>query len=187
MPDFGAALVALFPMLVIVVAEWVNRRRKLQTVETASALFKSLAVRSPASEAAFDILNVRLEQYVRSNLIQVNAIFWLAVSVMCIGFYLIYSGLALAFAARPQVTPALVGAGAGVLTEFIGATFLFIYKSTVAQASGFMSILERAHRIGIAVQLLDEIPETQVDAKAATRAEVIHALLEMPPPPHTEG
>ncbi|MGZ3643806.1 MAG: TRADD-N-associated membrane domain-containing protein, partial [Ktedonobacteraceae bacterium] len=54
-------------------------------------------------------------------------------------------------------TPALIGALAGIITEFIGATFLFIYRSTVQQAANYMKTLERINSVGMATKILDTI------------------------------
>jgi len=40
----------------------------------------------------------------------------------------------------------------------IGVTFMVIYRSTMAQANQFMEVLERINTVGMAVQILDTIP-----------------------------
>ena len=52
-----------------------------------------------------------------------------------------------------------------------------IYKSTMAQANQFMAILERINTVGMAIQVLDTIPNDQVELKATTKAEIIRLLL----------
>ena len=81
---------------------------------------------------AWDLARVKLELYFDRNLKQINYIFWLSVAVMVVGFGFILFGIARAFAPEGDsvntktINPAVVATIAGVITEFIGATFLFL-------------------------------------------------------------
>jgi TRADD-N domain-containing protein len=87
---------------------------------------------------------------------------------------------------HPEVTPAAkVAALSGIITQFIGATFLVIHRSTMAQANEFMTVLERINTVGMAVQVLDSIPETNAALKDKTRAEIVRLLLSTNTPPRT--
>jgi TRADD-N domain-containing protein len=77
---------------------------------------------------------------------------------------------------RGQVTSYLA-ACSGIITEFIGVTFMVIYRSTMAQANQFMEVLERINTVGMAVQILDAIPEQETQLKNSTRAEIVSLLL----------
>jgi hypothetical protein len=84
---------------------------------------------------AWDLARVKLEAYFDRNLVQVNAIFWVSVSVMIVGFGLIGYGIAAALQTPNALTPAVVGAASVVITEFIGATFMHkaaVYGKLVA-------------------------------------------------------
>lgn len=131
----------------------------------------------PAWEAA----RLRLESYFDGNLKQVNAIFYLGVAVMIVGFLFVLYGINRSLNDSRAVPISLVAAAAGIVTEFIGATFMLIYRSTLQQASSYMSILERINSVGMAVQILDSIigNETE-DLKNATRAELVRILLAPP-------
>jgi len=74
------------------------------------------------------------------------------------------------------VTPSLVAAVSGIITQFIGATFMVIYRSTMAQANDFMTVLERINTVGMAVQVLDSLPEG-TDLKNETRSQMVLLLL----------
>ena len=105
----------------------------------------------------------KIQYYMHENLRQVRWIFWLTLIAMFLGFVIIIYG------ARLQVAPPSQGAPptqlatqiivtlSGVIVEFIGATFLFIYKSTMAQANHYVSILERINNVWMAKLLLTQM------------------------------
>jgi hypothetical protein len=72
---------------------------------------------------------------------------------------------------------ALISGVAGVITEFIGATFLFLYRSTVQQAAENIKTLERINAVGMAVAILDSISPTSGDLRDRTKAELVRLLL----------
>jgi hypothetical protein len=73
-------------------------------------------------------------------------------------------------------TVPLATAIAGILSRFIGATILVIYRSTMQQASEFIAILERINTFGMALHVLDTIPE------GIERASMAALLLSQPNP-----
>ena len=122
---------------------------------------------------------IKLETYFDANLFQVGLVFWIAVVVMAIGFCFVLWGLLLSLRQTSALTSTSgISVGAGIITEFIGATFMVIYRSTVAQANEFVTVLERTNRLGIAIQILDSIPEANGDLKAQARAQVAAAVAE---------
>jgi len=124
---------------------------------------------------AWNLARVTLEQYFSRNLIQVNLVFWVAVFVMGVGFILIIVAIMLAVKST-SVTPAsLVSAISGALAQFIGATFMVIYKSTMSQANDFVAVLNGINRVGMAAQMLDGIDEGSL--KSQTRAKMAVILL----------
>jgi TRADD-N domain-containing protein len=129
-------------------------------------------------QAAWDLARVKLELYVERNLSQVQSVFWLTVVVIAAGFILIVYGVAKLYASPTAIMPALVTAGAGVLVDFIGASILVIYKSTMAQAKGYVAILERINAVGMAVQILQSLPENGA-LREPTTAEVVKDLLQL--------
>jgi len=138
---------------------------------------------------AWDLARIKLEAYFDRNLFQVNQVFWLAVVMMMVGFGFVLAAVVMSLN-HPQITPAALVAGlSGIITQFIGATFLVIYKSTMAQANEFMSVLERINTVGMAVQVLDSIPDTNAALKDQTRAQIVELLLStsVRPKPRTKG
>lgn len=120
------------------------------------------------AKPVWDMAQITLESYFNRNLSQIRWIFWLSVTVMSLGFILILYGVALGYQnPNENWIVAAIGGVAGVITEFIGATFLFIYKSSIQQADKYAEILERMNFVGMAMQMLDSIAEQDKDAKSS--------------------
>ncbi len=54
---------------------------------------------------------------------------------------------------------AMISAAAGVLVEFIGATLMVIYRSTMSQAERYMRVLERINAVGMSVMIIGSIKD----------------------------
>jgi hypothetical protein len=153
------------------------QERKEKQIDTAS----SLARANPATARyAWDLAQIKLEAYFDRNLIQVNLVFWVALIVMGIGFLFVLVGVWLAYRRPEVIAPPLVAAVSGIITQFIGVTFMVIYKSTMSQANEFMTVLERINSVGMAVQILDSLKEG-TELKDKTRADLA-TLLTSPRP-----
>jgi hypothetical protein len=50
-----------------------------------------------------------------------------------------------------------VGVGAGIITNFIGATFLFLYQTTIKQASEYTESLAKTNTVGISMEILSTL------------------------------
>jgi len=127
---------------------------------------------------AWELAQATLDKYFQRNLNQVKWIFIVAVFVMLAGFAVILYGVAIAM--RPDgVEPSRIAALSGIVTESIGATFIWVYRSTMRQASGFMRILERINTVGMAIQVLDSMPGGGVEGslKNTTRARLVALLM----------
>ena len=114
---------------------------------------------------------------------------------MIVGFIFILICISLAFIpalAQPESTTqgmteasrqynattlAVVGSIAGVITEFIGATFLFIHRSTIQQAAAYVKTLEQINSVGMAMQIMDSISGEARELQDKTKAEIVKMLL----------
>jgi hypothetical protein len=149
-------------------------RKQIEKVESA-------AEKQPERvKFAWDIARIKLEEYFNRNLDQAKSIFIVSVVVMFIGFAFVGYGVFVAF--RGFLQPSIVAATSGIITEFIGATFMAIYRATLREAAEFMSVLERINTVGMAVQILDSMPDDAADLKNKTRAEIVNLLLAVRPP-----
>jgi hypothetical protein len=129
---------------------------------------------------SWDLARVTLEAYFSRNLSQITAIFWLSVAVMAVGFGIIVWGITQAIQFPDSVTTAVIATGAGVITEFIGATFLFIYRSAIEQAINYSKTLERINSVGMAMKILDTMPDEAKpdDLKSKTKANLVGLLIQ---------
>ena len=126
---------------------------------------------------AWNLASKKLEAYFDRNLSQVRMIFLVAVGVMVVGFSFVLWGVMLAISNPASTRTSYVAAVSGIVTQFIGVTFMVIYRSTMAQANQFMEVLERINTVGMAVQIFDSIPEAEAQLKNSTRAEIVALLL----------
>lgn len=130
-----------------------------------------------AADASWELARVKLESYLNRNLDQVRAIFWLSVVLMTAGFCLIMFGVWLMLQGRTDAS--MVGAGSGVLVEFIGASLLKLYQSIMGQARRYVQVLERINAVGMAVRILDGIDGTEHELKQRALVDVSRSLLQM--------
>ena len=163
---------------------WVDSRQKRLRAQAERKIAEATeqANQNPArARLAWDLASVKLEAYFDRNLIQVNLVFWVAVFVMMVGFGFVLAGVAMAYK-QPIITPSKnVAAIAGIITQFIGASFMVIYRSTMAQANNFTTILERINTVGMAVQVMEALHDDNA-LKDTTRAQMAVLLLRAQPP-----
>ena len=55
----------------------------------------------------------------------------------------------------------LIGTASGIITSFIGATFLYLYQLTLRQSSEYTASLARTNTVGIAMEILSTINTTK--------------------------
>ncbi len=173
LPIIAASLATLY--------RTIFERQANERVEKRISEAETKAEKEPEkSKPAWDLARVTLESYFNKNLSQVSSIFWLSVIVMFIGFAIIVWGITQAIALPDSTLPTVVTGLAGVITELIGATFLFLYRSTMEQAVNYTKTLERINSVGMAMQILDTIPNNAKDdgLKNSTKAIVVKMLMQ---------
>jgi len=168
----GAALAALIGMF----SSYQEIRRARERLAAAE---KKSEEAPDKGRYAWDLARIPLESYFNRNLSQVTAIFWLSVGVMIAGFVIIGWGVVQAVQDPSGDLPAIIAGLAGVITELIGATFLLIYRSTIQQAAEHMKTLERINSVGMAMQILDTMPNVKTPGiKDTTKAAVVTMLMQ---------
>jgi len=177
---YSAPVVGLLTVVASSVAVWLTAQRKEAHAKEQAQRIEKAESRADAepekAKFAWDLARVKLEAYFDRNLSQVNQIFYFALFVMFVGFGFVMWAVWLSIG-QPKITPtSIVASSAGILSQFIGATFMLIYRSTMSQANSFMHILERINTVGMSIQILDSVPEG--DLKNMTRAEMIGVLLD---------
>ena len=167
------AVISLIIYVLQKTQESVQREKKIEAVE--------LRVRENPKEPqlAWELARVKLESYLNRNLSQVRSIFFLTVLVMAGGFALIGIGASEAFRDPDRFNASVLSSVSGVVVSFIGGTFLVLYKSTMAQAKDYVTILERINAVGMSVQILELLDDGDKDLKHQTMAAVARQLLHM--------
>jgi hypothetical protein len=166
------------PLAIGIVVYWMSH----QTVLEDRALVKKREEIETKSDdqstpkLAWDLARITLEQYFNRNLGQTRLMFYLALIVMFAGFGLVVWTIMYSIANAQSGPKALIGVGAGVITQFIGATFMVLYRSTIQQASSYVEILERINAVGMAVQIIQDVPKDD-PLHNKTRAEIAYLLL----------
>lgn len=159
---------------------WRNQQKQFISSKEKIEQAESRVEREPEkAKPAWDLARATLEAYFNRNLSQVSWIFWLSVTVMFIGFVIVGFGIAQAMRSPNTLAPATIASLAGIITEFIGATFLFIYRSTIQQAIDYSQTLERINSVGMAMQILDTMPDqtNPEDLKSKTKANLVELLV----------
>lgn len=128
---------------------------------------------------AWDMAQLTLEQYFQRNLRQINMIFYTSIVVMVAGFFLIFWGSMMAVKNPDKNLIPILTATSGIITQFIGATFIFIYNSTVKQAMSYTESLEKINSVGMSIKILDsiELKEKQSDKLNDAKIEIAKILL----------
>jgi len=153
-----------------------NREKQRRLRQEIQQIEKKAEIEPEKAKFAWDLARVKLEEYFDRNLTQVSSVFRFAILTMTIGFGFVLWGITIA-GVDPTHQTAWVAALSGIVTEFIGVTVMVIYRSTMAQANSFMEVLERINTVGMAVQILDSIPDGEAQLKNATRTELVKLLL----------
>jgi cbb3-type cytochrome oxidase subunit 3 len=176
----GIIILALF----FIVAYWVSAYREHKRFrEEAKARLEqaeSKVEQEPEkAKPAWDLARLTLEAHFTKNLSQIASIFWLSVIVMLAGFAMLLYGIWQSVQTPTLLGPATIASISGIITEFIGATFLFIYRSTIQQAINYSKTLERINSVGMAMQILDTMPDSAkaTDLKSKTKAKLVELLV----------
>lgn len=129
--------------------------------------------------AAWDLARIKLEHYLNRNLTQIQWIFFWTIIVMVAGFGIISYGIMKAYESETKINASIITIASGTLIEFIGATFLIIYKSVMQQAKDYVTVLERINAVGMSVQILDSISKNESKLQDETKADLAKKLLEL--------
>ena len=85
---------------------------------------------------------------------QIRITFWSSLVAIFIGLTLIFKIILTDNLAENISILGIIG---GIISEFIGATLLFMYKSLIQQVNENLKILERLNFVGIGIKILDTI------------------------------
>ena len=176
-------LPVLAPLVTALIAYFLKLRNEQELSKLTQRRIEAAESRAEAepkkSKPAWDLARATLEAYFNRNLSQISSIFWLSAVVMTVGFGTIIWGIFQAIQSPNSLEAAKLASLSGIVTEFIGATFLFIYRSTIQQAINYSKTLERINSVGMAMQILDTMPDEAKsdDLKSITKASIVQMLV----------
>lgn len=99
-----------------------------------------------------------LQLYVAQNVQHSKLIFWLSILASVVGFIIL--GVTIVYVVSGTETArTLAGLVAGSISEFVSATFLFIYRSVVRQALRYTGMLYALNGLRIAKEVIDSIED----------------------------
>jgi hypothetical protein len=148
----------------------------------APAIIDTTSSTNDTSHQVFALLN----EYYAANISQGNTIFWASLLSMSIGFAIIFAGIV---SAGANAATAILTTVAGVLTQFIAATFLVALRSTQQQSTTYAQNLmalrmrdvraaDDARAVALGLRLLGEIAGDGATALAnTTRAALAMGLI----------
>lgn len=125
------------------------------------------ALRADGAGEAWDKARRTLDDYIDRNLTRGAMIFYLSIAVMIVGFVVILVGV---LDSGLDLGSRIAASGVGLLTQFIGATFLVVYQSTVRQADVYARMLDRVNAVGVALAILQTLDERDARLKSRTVA-----------------
>lgn len=126
----------------------------------------ALAEGDTSIKPAWDRAMATLDRYWQRNAYQNSLIFAVSVVVSLLGFVVMLVGVISALATGANLWAASLVTLAGMLTQFIGATFLLLYRSTVQQMMMFNATLERINTVGMAWFIAQAIDDSLPEGKS---------------------
>jgi hypothetical protein len=181
MEGFSPAVVVVVALIIMQVISRLTQAKVEKEQQVQIVRLEKKAEDEPDKvRPAWDLARATLEKYFQRNLYQVRMIFYVAVSVMIVGFGFVLWGVHTSVSYPEHVRVAIIASASGVITQFIGLTFMTIYRSTMLQAAQYMTILERINTVGMAVQILDSMKDEAGELKDTTRVDIIRLLLASP-------
>lgn len=161
-------------------ALWVDGLRRRFRLENKIEEVEQRLQESPRQvRPVWELARAKLEDYLDRNLAQVQLIFLLTVAVSTAGFGLLAFGVFKAFSQPQSIAPAVLTAVSGIFVQFVGATYLAIHRSTMAQAGAYVDVLERINAVGMSVQILESIEGEDPADRNSVRTRLTQDLLTM--------
>jgi len=151
-----------------------SQRARDKRVEIAEDRFRQ---HPEKPQLAWDLARAKLESYLDRNLGHGRFIFLVTIAVMTCGFAVVVYGLIYAMDHPDHLPVSIVSSVSGVLISFIGGSFLLIYRSIMRQTKDYVSVLERINAVGMALQVIETIPDSSAEIKHATTAGLAKELL----------
>ena len=102
----------------------------------------------------------RLQKYYEVNLSHAKWSFWASLASVGIGLIVLLSGVAMLFV-KETPDAGIVATSAGVISEFISATFFYLYNKNLKQLNFFYEKLIKFQDTYWAMGLVNHLPENE--------------------------
>ena len=177
--NIGIGFFSTTALLLIIIVAYQSLKDDKQIKTLIKKKEEELKKHPEKSNTAWELASIKLESYLNRNLSQVRWIFFWTILVMIAGFIMIGIGIMKVYENPINFEPSILVTIAGVLTELIGATFLFLYKSTMNQAKDYVNVLERINAVGMSIQVLETMDSESKELKDKTKADLAKELLKL--------
>jgi hypothetical protein len=140
-----------------------NGEKRIAKVEEKLAEAEDQAKKNPqSSKPIWEMSYYQRERFIEINIKQNNDIFRLAFRMIVFGLILIILGLSRDFM-YPSTDPNVAWAAviAGLITQFIAATILVIFKLVFQQTMEYFKTVERMASIGVAMTMMDTLSDEE--------------------------
>lgn len=105
----------------------------------------------------------RLQEYYTVNLAQARGSFRLSAFALVSGLLVIILGVGLLYVDNERVEVTAISATAGIIGEFIGAAYFYVYKRSLAQVNYFYQNLLRQGETALALSLAEQLETSKRD------------------------
>ncbi len=109
--------------------------------------------------------SAKLTKYVETNQFQSFATFWLACTASVIGFAILGFSFYLGASNQASYAQLSIPLISGLVSQFIGATFLFMYKTTGDQIKDFYISLNNNQKYLVALEMTNELSTQELKDK----------------------
>jgi hypothetical protein len=162
-------------IVIIIISEDEKKKKKNTNNETTEkeleAAKEQIKNEPNKIKPSWDMAYLTLQQYFEKNLQHINSIYRISINVMIVGFVIIGLGIFISYFGKDKDI-SIISISSGILIEFIGATFLFIFKSTVKQALKYSRTLEKINNVGMSMKILDTIETSEIDKEELIKAKI---------------
>jgi nitrogen fixation/metabolism regulation signal transduction histidine kinase len=146
----------------------VSERRSLsETLDKIAArkqIFEEKIEAQKDKPRILDIIQLNLSQlneYYTINKSQSKHVYGFSIFMIFVGFLLIVIAVVLGLMASSRISVTLIIGIAGLLSEFIGATSLNLYKESNKHVNEFLERLTYLQKVMLAIELVDRISENK--------------------------
>jgi len=164
-----AIIIVVSCLLLLTIGSFSNKLFERQSLsETIGEITKRKQTLEEKIEAQKD--NPRIQDIIQLNLSQLNEYYTInksqskrayqfSLTMIVAGFLLIVVAVVLCFVDSSRISVALIAGVAGLLSEFIGATSLNLYKESNKHVNEFLERLTYLQKVMLAIELVDRVPE----------------------------